>query len=77
MTIPVSDTEPVLTLQITAVLLVPFTVALNCWLFPEAMRVAVGEIATLMFEPASAKIAKIRTNPTKAKEFGIASEKSC
>ena len=74
-TIPVFDTEPALTLQITAVLLVPLMVALNCWLFPEAMRIAVGEIATLMSELASAKIAKIRTNPTKAKRFGIPSKK--
>jgi len=57
-TIPVFDTEPAVALQMTAVLLVPFTVALNGWLFPEAMRVAAGEIATLMFELAPTKIAK-------------------
>jgi hypothetical protein len=57
-TTPVFDTEPALALQITAVLLVPCTVALKRWLFPEAMRVAAGEIATLMFEPEPAEIAR-------------------
>jgi hypothetical protein len=57
-TTPVFDTEPALALQVTAVLLVPCTVALNCWRFPEAMRVAVGEIAILMSEFELEKIAR-------------------
>ena len=68
-TTPVSETEPSLTLQMTALLLVPCTVALNCWLFPEAIRVAAGEIATLMPELAPAKTDKLSTNAIKIKEL--------
>ena len=33
--------------QVTAVLLLPLTLAENCWLFPVCIEAAVGEIATL------------------------------
>ena len=68
-TTPAFETEPALTLQMTAVLLVPCTVALNCWLFPEAMRIAPGEIAILMSELAPARMERISTKVVKIKEF--------
>ena len=79
-TTPVFDTEPAIALQVTAVLLVPCTVALNRWLFPEAMRVAVGEIAMLMSEFDLAKIARRacmlttapRTSVTRTRRYFVA-----
>lgn len=45
---PLEETVPPLAVQFTLVLLVPLTVAANCWLVPICSEVAVGEMATLM-----------------------------
>jgi hypothetical protein len=48
---PPVETAPDEADQVTAVLLVPWTVAENCCVFPEVKVVLVGEIETLMVEP--------------------------
>ena len=44
---PPVDTVPPLAVQLTLVLVVPLTVAANCWLFPVCSEVAEGEMVTL------------------------------
>jgi len=44
--IPPEEMLPPLAFQVTAVLLVPLTLAVNCWLVPVASEVEVGEIDT-------------------------------
>jgi hypothetical protein len=48
---PVVDTLPAVADQLTAVLLVPWTVALNCWIPPEITVVLFGEMLTLIIVP--------------------------
>ena len=48
--LPVLVIAPALTDQITDVLLVPCTVAENCWVAPEAMLALVGETEMLTVE---------------------------
>lgn len=45
---PVLVMLPALAAQLTAVLLVPWTLALNCWLVPDVMDALVGERETAM-----------------------------
>lgn len=58
---------PVVVDHVTAVLVLPVTAAVNCWVFPENTVAVVGEIATTIRVglPASAGI-EHKTNPTKA-----------
>ena len=50
---PPSVTEPALVDQVTPVLLVPWTLAVNCWPAPEVIVVEDGETATLTLDPAA------------------------
>ena len=47
---PPAETAPAEADQVTAVLLVPWTVAENCWVFPDVRVVFVGETVTLIVE---------------------------
>jgi hypothetical protein len=49
---PPLETVPAEADQVTAVLLVPWTVAENCWVFPDVRVVFVGETVTLIVEAA-------------------------
>jgi hypothetical protein len=44
---PLEEIAPPLATQLTLVLLVPLTVAVNCWLLPASSEVAEGEMTTL------------------------------
>jgi hypothetical protein len=44
--IPVEEILPPLAFQLTAVLLVPLTLAVNCWPFPTCSDAALGSTAT-------------------------------
>src|SRR5206468_2846058 len=49
---PPAETVPAEADHVTAVLLVPWTVAENCWVFPDVRVVFVGETVTLIVEAA-------------------------
>jgi len=57
---PVEDMVPPLAAQCTLVLLVPLTLAENCWLFPVCIEAAVGEMATLTLAEGGAADAMTR-----------------
>ena len=72
---PPSEILPAVVDQMTAVLLVPCTAAANCWVFPEATLVLVGEIVTMMLDPAELEIVicvfSLPTRPVESVAFTV------
>lgn len=64
---PVEDIVPPLAAHCTLVLLLPLTLAENCWLFPVCIEAAVGEMATLTLAEGGA--ADAMTGKRKALDF--------
>ena len=53
---PVEEMLPAVADQVTAVLLLPLTLAENCWLFPVCIEAAVGEMEMLTLAAGGAAI---------------------